>query len=41
VGQLAVGYYFAFFLVIVPWLSHNEPVAKLPNSIHEAVLAGQ
>ena len=39
VGQLATLYYFAFFLVIVPWLSHNEPVAVLPNSIHEAVLA--
>ena len=39
IGQVAVGYYFAFFLVIVPWLSFNEPVPQLPNSIHEAVLA--
>ncbi|NBX66045.1 MAG: cytochrome b/b6 [Proteobacteria bacterium] len=39
VGQAAALYYFAFFLVIVPWLSKKEPVAKLPNSIHEAVLA--
>ncbi len=39
IGQLATLYYFAFFLVIVPWLSNNEPVAVLPNSIHEAVLA--
>ncbi|MBU6235993.1 MAG: cytochrome b, partial [Alphaproteobacteria bacterium] len=40
IGQAAAVYYFAFFLVIVPWLSKHEPVAKLPNSIHEAVLAG-
>ncbi len=39
IGQLATLYYFGFLLVIVPWLSHNEPVAVLPNSIHEAVLA--
>ncbi|HEY8963943.1 MAG TPA: cytochrome b, partial [Alphaproteobacteria bacterium] len=25
IGQFATLYYFAFFLVIVPWLSHNEP----------------
>jgi len=41
VGQLATLYYFAFLVVIVPWLSNNEPVAVLPNSIHEAVLAGK
>jgi quinol-cytochrome oxidoreductase complex cytochrome b subunit len=39
IGQLATAYYLVFFLVIVPWLSNNEPVAKLPNSIHEAVLS--
>lgn len=38
VGQIATLYYFAFFLVIVPWLSKHEPVGKLPNSIHESVL---
>ena len=39
VGQLTTLYYFAFFLVVVPWLSNNEPTKTLPNSIHEAVLA--
>jgi len=39
IGQLATLYYFGFFLVILPLLSKYEPVAKLPNSIHEAVLA--
>ena len=39
IGQFATLYYFAFFLGIVPWLNKHEPVAKLPNSIHEAVLA--
>ncbi len=39
IGQVAALYYFAFFLVILPLLSKFEPVAKLPNSIHEAVLA--
>jgi ubiquinol-cytochrome c reductase cytochrome b subunit len=39
IGQLTTLYYFMFFLVIVPWLSNNEPVPQLPNSIHEAVLA--
>lgn len=39
IGQFATFYYFAFFVAIVPWLSKKEPVAKLPGSIHEAVLA--
>jgi len=38
-GLLATGYYFAFFLVILPWLSKNEKGRALPASIHEAVLA--
>ena len=38
-GLLATGYYFAFFLVILPWLSKNEKGRDLPASIHEAVLA--
>jgi ubiquinol-cytochrome c reductase cytochrome b subunit len=41
IGQAASVYYFAFFLVIVPWLSRHEPIPKLPNSIHEAVLAAK
>jgi len=38
-AQICAGYYFAFFLVIVPYLNKYEPVRALPNSIHEAVLA--
>jgi ubiquinol-cytochrome c reductase cytochrome c1 subunit len=32
-------YYFSFFLVLIPLFNNKEPVLKLPNSIHEAVLA--
>ena len=38
-GLAATGYYFAFFLVIVPILSKQEKGKALPKSIHEAVLA--
>lgn len=31
--------YFGFFLAFLPWLNNNEPVVRLPGSIHEAVLA--
>ncbi|MFP4313570.1 MAG: cytochrome b [Alphaproteobacteria bacterium] len=37
-GLLATGYYFAFFLIIIPILNKFEPVAKLPKSIHDYVL---
>ncbi len=37
-GQLGTGYYFAFFLVILPFLAKFEKVEKLPESIHKAVL---
>ncbi len=37
-AQIMTLYYFGFFLAIVPWLSNNEPVQKLPNSIYEAVM---
>ncbi|MGB0719948.1 MAG: cytochrome b [Bdellovibrionales bacterium] len=37
----ATGYYFAFFLIIVPILSVQEKGRALPKSIHEAVLAKQ
>ena len=40
-GLLATGYYFAFFLVVLPWLSKNEKGRDLPKSIHEAVLADE
>ncbi len=39
IGQVCTVYYFAFFVVILPWLSRNEKAKDLPNSIHEAVLA--
>jgi ubiquinol-cytochrome c reductase cytochrome b subunit len=38
-GLAATGYYFIFFLAILPWLSKNEKGRELPASIHEAVLA--
>ena len=38
-GLMATGYYFAYFIVILPWLSKNEKGRELPKSIHEAVLA--
>ncbi len=41
VAQGATAYYFAFFIVILPWLSKHEKTLPLPNSIHEAVLAEQ
>ena len=37
-GLISTGYYFAYFLVILPWLSKNEKGRELPASIHEAVL---
>ncbi len=38
IGQLGTGFYFAYFLVILPWLSRNEKALPLPASISEAVL---
>ena len=38
IGQLGTGYYFAYFLAVLPWLSRNEKALPLPNSINEAVL---
>lgn len=38
VGQLATGYYVAFFLVIIPFLNRFEKGKTLPKSISEAVL---
>ena len=37
-AQLCTIYYFAFFLVIIPFLNKKEPVVDLPKSINEAVL---
>ncbi len=38
-AQLFAGFYFLFFLVILPLLSRFEKGRELPMSIHEAVLA--
>ena len=38
IGQLGTGYYFAYFLMILPWLSRYEKALPLPSSINEAVL---
>lgn len=38
-AQVCTLYYYAFFLVIIPYLNKKEPVADLPKSINEAVLA--
>jgi ubiquinol-cytochrome c reductase cytochrome b/c1 subunit len=40
IAQITTLYYFAFFLVLLPIFNNWEPVQKLPNSIHEAVLSG-
>lgn len=37
-AQFCTVYYFAFFLVIIPFLNVKEPVLALPNSINDAVL---
>ncbi|MCF8496063.1 MAG: cytochrome b N-terminal domain-containing protein [Alphaproteobacteria bacterium] len=37
-GLACTGYYYAFFLGILPWLSRYEKAKALPSSIHEAVL---
>ncbi len=37
-GLLSTGYYFAFFLVVLPFLSKYEKGRDLPASIHQAVL---
>ncbi len=38
VAQAATAYYFAFFLVIIPFLNKFEPRVPLPPSIHQYVL---
>ncbi len=37
-AQAFTGFYFLFFLIILPLLSRFEPVKQLPASIHQAVL---
>lgn len=38
IGQAGMGFYFAFFLAILPWLSQNEKACPLPPSINDAVM---
>ena len=40
-GQLATAYYFAHFLIILPFVSKHETPLPLPNSISESVLHGE
>ena len=37
-AQACTAYYFAFFIVLLPFFNKNEPVKELPPSIHQAVL---
>jgi ubiquinol-cytochrome c reductase cytochrome b subunit len=37
-GLASTGYYYAFFLAVLPWLSKHEKGRDLPLSIHQAVL---
>jgi ubiquinol-cytochrome c reductase cytochrome b subunit len=39
IGQIATAYYFAFFVVILPWLSKHEIAKPVPKSINADVLA--
>jgi ubiquinol-cytochrome c reductase cytochrome b subunit len=41
ISQLAAGYYFAHFLIILPIVSAMERPRPLPHSITEAVLKGK
>lgn len=41
VSQLMTVYYFAFFLLICPYLSRKEKALPMPASIHESVLEQQ
>jgi len=38
-AQIMTLAYFSFFLVAIPYFNNNEPVAKLPDSIHHAILS--
>ncbi|MEM6781691.1 MAG: hypothetical protein AAF569_07490 [Pseudomonadota bacterium] len=38
IAQAATAYYFAFFLVVLPFLNKYEPRVELPPSIHQYVL---
>jgi len=40
-GQICTAYYFAYFVIILPWLSRNEKALPLPKSISAAVLEEQ
>jgi ubiquinol-cytochrome c reductase cytochrome b subunit len=40
IGRIGTLYYFAFLLLILPWLSRHEHTLPLPDSISLPVLAG-
>lgn len=37
-GLLATLYYFAYFLVILPYLSKHEEAEALPDSLHQPIM---
>ena len=39
IARIASGYYFLFFLIIMPFLSKFEKISNLPSSISAAVLS--
>jgi quinol-cytochrome oxidoreductase complex cytochrome b subunit/cytochrome c1 len=38
-AQIMTLAYFGFFLVVIPFFNNNEPVVRLPESIHQAILS--
>ena len=40
IARVATGYYFLYFLVLIPYLSRNEKTLPVPKSINDAVLQG-
>ncbi len=38
-AQIMTLAYFGFFLAVIPFLNNNEPVLRLPDSIHQAIHA--
>ncbi len=40
-GLLGTAYYYAFFLVVLPWLNKTEKGKDVPKSIYDAVMAAE
>ncbi len=41
IGLLGTAYYYAFFLVVLPWLNKTEKGKDVPKSIYDAVMAAE